>query len=221
MNGTTSFEAKQEEPGCAAHGVVARRQHGRFRARGQQLGKGPWKLPEPWAPRTRPPLLGKPEAGFPQATTGSIFFAGNRNSVTHVPGRLTLLPMFPVAPTDAVCSYAAPSRLTSIIVMSSDCRAVPRKRTTVAMIASSAPTGSDRPGPAMAASCRSTPNCSPVLFSASGCRQCRATAASRAKIDRCFRERHAVDHPEHGRSGVERLRSVPAVQIRRIVPALT
>jgi hypothetical protein len=21
---------------------------------------GPWKLPEPWTPRTRPPLLGKP-----------------------------------------------------------------------------------------------------------------------------------------------------------------
>ena len=91
------------------------------------------------------------KTGFPQATTGSIFFAGNRNSVTHVPGRLTLLPMFPVAPTDAVRSYAAPSRLTSIIVMSLDCRAVPRKRTTVAMIASSAPTGLDRPGPAMAA----------------------------------------------------------------------
>ena len=66
-----------------------------------------------------------------------------------------------------MCSYAAPSRLTSIIVMSSDCRAVPRKRTTVAMISSSAPAGSDRPGPAMAASSRSTPNGSPVLFSAS------------------------------------------------------
>ena len=25
-----------------------------------QIGKGPWKLPEPWTPRTRPPLLGKP-----------------------------------------------------------------------------------------------------------------------------------------------------------------
>src|SRR3977135_4304765 len=23
---------------------------------------GPWKLPEPWTPRTRPPLLGKPTA---------------------------------------------------------------------------------------------------------------------------------------------------------------
>ena len=31
---------------------------GRFSARA--AGKGPWKLPEPWTPRTRPPLLGKP-----------------------------------------------------------------------------------------------------------------------------------------------------------------
>ena len=35
--------------------------------------KGPWKLPEPWTPRTRPPLLGKPEDRFPTATTGSFF----------------------------------------------------------------------------------------------------------------------------------------------------
>ena len=85
---------------------------------------------------------------------------GQRRVQRRVSGLCSRLP-------DAVCSYAAPARLTSIIVMSSDCRAVPRKRTTVAMIASSAPAGSDRPGPAMAASSRSTPNCSPLLFSAS------------------------------------------------------
>ena len=36
--------------------------------------QSPWKLPEPWTPRTRPPLLGKPEDRFPTATTGSLFF---------------------------------------------------------------------------------------------------------------------------------------------------
>jgi hypothetical protein len=46
-----------------------------FRARAQKIGKGPWKLPEPWTPRTRPPLLGKPHrTRFPTATTGSLFF---------------------------------------------------------------------------------------------------------------------------------------------------
>ena len=38
-----------------------------------QIGKGPWKLPEPRTPRTRPPLLGKPADRFSTATTGSIF----------------------------------------------------------------------------------------------------------------------------------------------------
>ena len=51
-----------------------------------QLGKGPWKLPEPWTPRTRPPLLGKPADRFTTATTGSVFFLSNQKSVTHVPG---------------------------------------------------------------------------------------------------------------------------------------
>ena len=37
------------------------------------IGKGPWKLPEPWTPRTRPPLLGKPADRFSTATTGSVF----------------------------------------------------------------------------------------------------------------------------------------------------
>jgi hypothetical protein len=45
-------------------------------------------------------------------------------------------------------SYAVPSQLRSIIMMSSDCPAVPRKRTTVAMIASSAPAGVGSSGPA-------------------------------------------------------------------------
>jgi hypothetical protein len=45
-----------------------------LRARGQQSAKGPWKLPEPWTPRTRPPLLGKPDDRFPTATTDSLFF---------------------------------------------------------------------------------------------------------------------------------------------------
>jgi hypothetical protein len=38
-----------------------------------QIGNGPWKLPEPWTPRTRPPLLGKPADRFSTATTGSVF----------------------------------------------------------------------------------------------------------------------------------------------------
>jgi hypothetical protein len=49
---------------------------GRLFPRAQpKIGKGPWKLPEPWTPRTRPPLLGKPHrTRFPTATTGSVFF---------------------------------------------------------------------------------------------------------------------------------------------------
>lgn len=34
------------------------------------MTKSPWTLPEPWTHRTRPPLLGKPQNGFPQAPTG-------------------------------------------------------------------------------------------------------------------------------------------------------
>lgn len=45
-----------------------------LRARDAKIGKRPWKLPEPWTPRTRPPLLGKPEDRFSTATTGSLFF---------------------------------------------------------------------------------------------------------------------------------------------------
>jgi hypothetical protein len=44
-----------------------------LRARDHKIGKGPWKLPEPWTPRTRPPLLGKPADRFSTATTGSVF----------------------------------------------------------------------------------------------------------------------------------------------------
>ena len=44
-----------------------------LRARDHKSGKGPWKLPEPWTPRTRPPLLGKPADRFSTATTGSVF----------------------------------------------------------------------------------------------------------------------------------------------------
>ena len=51
------------------------------------IGKGPWKLPEPWTPRTRPPLLGKPEDRFSTATTGPLF-------LSLVTGSLS--PMFPV-----------------------------------------------------------------------------------------------------------------------------
>jgi hypothetical protein len=43
------------------------------RARAHKIGKGPWKLPERWTPRTRPPLLGKPADRFSTATTGSVF----------------------------------------------------------------------------------------------------------------------------------------------------
>ena len=66
-----------------------------FSPAGQISEKGPWKLPEPWTPRTRPPLVGKPEDRFPTATTGSLFFSlvtGSLspmfpvNSVTYVPG---------------------------------------------------------------------------------------------------------------------------------------
>ena len=38
--------------------------------------KSLWKLPEPWTPRTRPPLLGKPKTVFhelPQASPGVSF----------------------------------------------------------------------------------------------------------------------------------------------------
>src|SRR5690348_9873324 len=53
-------------------------------ARDPEIENGLWKLPEPWTPRTRPPLLGKPHrTRFPTATTGPLI--GNR-SVTHVPG---------------------------------------------------------------------------------------------------------------------------------------
>ena len=46
---------------------------GHFSARDSQIGNRPWKLPEPWTPRTRPPLLGKPHrTRFPTATTGPI-----------------------------------------------------------------------------------------------------------------------------------------------------
>jgi hypothetical protein len=45
-----------------------------FRVARPHIGKGPWKLPEPWTPRTRPPLLGKPADRFTTATTGSVFF---------------------------------------------------------------------------------------------------------------------------------------------------
>jgi len=44
-----------------------------FRLRDPRIGKGPWKPPEPWTPRTRPPLLGKAADRFPTATTGSFF----------------------------------------------------------------------------------------------------------------------------------------------------
>ena len=53
--------------------------------------------PEPWTPRTRPPLLGKPEERFPTATTGS-FFCSLITGKCYPCSRLTLLPMFPVAP---------------------------------------------------------------------------------------------------------------------------
>src|SRR5713101_7579406 len=56
------------------------------------IGKGPWKLPEPWTPRTRPPLLGKPEDRFSTATTGPLF-------LSLVTGSLS--PMFPVAPSES------------------------------------------------------------------------------------------------------------------------
>ena len=43
-----------------------------------------WKLPQPWTPRTRPPLLGNPQNGFhelPQAyrsfERGHFYFAKN------------------------------------------------------------------------------------------------------------------------------------------------
>jgi hypothetical protein len=34
--------------------------------------KSLWKLPEPWTPSTRPPLLGKPQNSFPRAPTGVL-----------------------------------------------------------------------------------------------------------------------------------------------------
>ncbi len=40
--------------------------------------KSLWKLPQPWTRRTRPPLLGKPQNGFPQAPTGSLGFSFGR-----------------------------------------------------------------------------------------------------------------------------------------------
>ena len=60
-----------------------------FQPTTQNSGNRPWKLPEPWTPRTRPPLLGKPpRTRFPTATTGPII--GNQ-SVTHVAGLLCYL----------------------------------------------------------------------------------------------------------------------------------
>ena len=57
-----------------------------------------WKLPEPWTPRTRPPLLGKlPRTQFPTASTGPFFFLSPPEKC-YPCSRLTLLPMFPVAP---------------------------------------------------------------------------------------------------------------------------
>ena len=38
---------------------------------------GPWNLPEPWTPRTRPPLLGKLQNSFPQLPQAlSLFHMG-------------------------------------------------------------------------------------------------------------------------------------------------
>ena len=73
---------------------------GRFLPRARpHIGKGPWKLPEPWTPRTRPPLLGKPEDRCSTATTGSLL-------LSLVTG--TLSPMFPVNSVTYVpgCTYS-------------------------------------------------------------------------------------------------------------------
>src|SRR5437016_2935192 len=62
-----------------------------------QSQTGPWKLPEPWTPRTRPPLLGKLHSTqFPTAPTGSSFVLCEPEKC-YPCSRLTLLPMFPVA----------------------------------------------------------------------------------------------------------------------------
>jgi hypothetical protein len=34
-----------------------------------------WKLPEPWTPRTRPPLLGNSQTEFPQLPQGLLLFS--------------------------------------------------------------------------------------------------------------------------------------------------
>ena len=39
--------------------------------------KSLWTLPEPWTPRARPPLLGKPQNGFPRAPTGLSLLEGD------------------------------------------------------------------------------------------------------------------------------------------------
>src|SRR5437867_4213143 len=49
---------------------------------------GLWKLPEPWTPRTRPPLLAKRADAFRTATTGPLPGDLQSTSVTHVPGLL-------------------------------------------------------------------------------------------------------------------------------------
>ena len=36
--------------------------------------KSLWKLPEPWTPRTRPPLLGKLQNSFPQLPQAPFLF---------------------------------------------------------------------------------------------------------------------------------------------------
>lgn len=41
---------------------------------GPAYDEGLWTLPEPWTHRTRPPLLGKPQTGLPQAPTGQPSF---------------------------------------------------------------------------------------------------------------------------------------------------
>ena len=64
-----------------------------FRARDAKTGKRLWKLPEPWTPRTRPPLLGK----RPERVFHSYHRPCHREPKCYPCSRLTLLPMFPVA----------------------------------------------------------------------------------------------------------------------------
>src|SRR5439155_16563142 len=49
---------------------------------------GLWKLPEPWTPRPRPPLLAKRADAFRTATTGPLPGDLKSTCVTHVPGLL-------------------------------------------------------------------------------------------------------------------------------------